>query len=937
MSSNESIAVNLKKEFPEVFAGGLGTFKSRLRLHLKDDTPVFVKARQLPLALREPVERELERLQREGVIYKVDRSDYGTPIVPVVKSNGSIRICGDYKITINPRLKDFHYPLPRIEDLFATLGGGEQYTKLDLSNAFQQCVLEEDSQPMTAITTHIGTFVYKRVPFGIKCIPENFQKIMEETLSGLPSTAVFADDICVTGKDKGTHLRNLRAVLHRLNENGLRINWSKCQFFKDSVTYLGYKIDKFGLHTDDKKIEAIVAAPPPTNVTQLRSFMGLVNFYSKFCSNMSDILKPMYNLLKKNVKWNWDKKCTNAFHKIKKVLSSSPVLAHYDASLPLILAVDSSPYGLGAVLLQRHADGVERPVSCASRTLTSAECNYSQIDKEALAIVFGVTKHHQYLYGRHFILRSDHRALSYIFGKKRGIPLTAASRLQRYAVKLGAYDFEIEFVRSIENCQADALSWLPLHSADSRVTSENERGSYLNFIRDDFPLSFKEIKTEIPKDPLLSKVYGYVMFGWPNKAISEPEKPYFNRKDNIHIDQGCLIWGYRMIIPKILRERVLKEIHDGHPGIVKMKQIARNYVYWEGLDADIERVSAQCAACVSQRPAPPAAPLHSWPWPAEPWSRLNLDFLGPFNNAYYLIIIDAHTKWIEVEKLTSISATVVISRLRQLFAKFGLPKMIQSDNGPPYNSEEFGLYLKRNGIKHTRIAPYHPSSNGAAENAVRTIKRVLKKALIENVDDLTALSRFLFTYRNTEHSTTGREPAVAMFGRRLRGRLDLLRPDAAERVRAAQQAAERRAAPPHTLREAQPGDAVWIRDYAKNSAKWAEGEVLERKSPVTYVVKARDGRVQKRHIDQILTDKRKSRHSLALVSPTSDDSPNPNARDLSENETSKDSSVNVEEGSISGHVYDLNKEDANSIEVEQEGMRQRRAAALECVKKIKQY
>lgn len=928
----------LKEEFPEVFAEGLGTFKSRIRLHLKDSTPVFVKARSLPLALREPVERELDRLQREGVIYKVDRSDYGTPIVPVVKSNGSIRICGDYKITINPILKDFHYPLPRIEELFAALRGGEQYTKLDLSNAFQQCVLEKDSQPMTAITTHIGTFVYRRVPFGIKCIPENFQKIMEETLSGLPSTAVFADDICVTGKDKSTHLSNLRAVLQRLKENGLRINWSKCQFFKDSVTYLGYKIDKHGLHTDDKKIEAIVAAPPPTNVTQLRSFMGLVNFYSKFCINMSDILKPMYNLLKKNVKWKWDENCSKAFNRIKKVLSSSPVLAHYDPSLPLILAVDSSGYGLGSALLQRYEDGVERLVCCASRTLSSSESSFSQVDKEALAIVFGVTKHHQYLYGRHFILRSDHRALSYIFGEKRGIPLTAASRLQRYAIKLSAYDFEMEFVRSAANCQADALSRLPLNSTGGRGRSEAKKCSYLSFIQENFPVSFKEVKSEIAKDPLLSKIYGYVMFGWPSKVVTEDEKPYFIRKDNIHIDQGCLIWGYRVIVPKALREMVLREIHDGHPGIVKMKQIARNYVFWEGLDADIERVSAQCAACVSQRAAPPAAPLHSWPWPAEPWARLNVDFLGPFNNAYYLVIVDAHSKWIEVEKLTSITATNVIGRLRHTFSRFGLPKMIISDGGPPFSSAEFGSYLEKNGIKHTLIAPYHPSSNGAAENAVRTIKRVLKKAVIEKVDDLTALSRFLFTYRNTEHSTTGREPAVAMFGRRLRGRLDLLRPDAAERVRAAQQAAAERAAPPHALREVRPGDAVLLRDYARNSSKWVEGEVVERKSPVTYVVQAKDGRIQKRHIDQIVTNKRKSRHSLALVSPVkgeTEDARNSNNSDAQETEQWEDCRADIEDGAQVEDSFRNVPQNVPNIQNE-ENMRPRREAALQCVQKIKQ-
>ncbi|XP_063625248.1 uncharacterized protein K02A2.6-like [Cydia splendana] len=349
----------------------------------------------------------------------------------------------------------------------------------------------------------------------------------------------------------------------------------------------------------------------------------------------------------------------------------------------------SSPYGLGAALTQRGADGVERPLCCASRTLNAAECNYSQLDKEALAIVFGVTKHHQ--------------------------------------------------------------------------------------------------------------------------------------KESLNIDQGCLIWGYRVVIPKSLRVAVLNELHGGHPGIVKMKQIARNYVWWDTLDADIERVAEQCAACRAQRSAPAPAPLHSWPWPGEPWARLNLDFLGPFNNAYYLVIIDAHSKWIEVEKIKTGSASVVINCLRTLFARFGLPKQVVTDNGPPFSSAEFGSYLRRNGIRHTLVAPYHPASNGAAENAVRTIKRVLKKAVIENEKDVTALSRFLFMYRNTEHSTTKKEPAVALLGRRLRGRLDLLRPDTADVVRTAQRASERRSEG-HALRQGEPGAEVLVRDYARGAHKWAEGQ-----------------------------------------------------------------------------------------------------------------
>ncbi|KAG7295117.1 hypothetical protein JYU34_022067 [Plutella xylostella] len=939
MTDNDSMAQTLKNEFPEVFADGLGTFKSKIRLCLNDDTPVFVKARPLPLALRGRVQAELERLQREGVIYKVDRSDYGTPIVPVVKSNGGIRICGDYKITLNPLLKDYHYPLPRIEEIFAALGGGEQYSKLDLSNAFQQCILEDESQPLTAVTTHCGTFVYKRVPFGLKCIPENFQKIMEETLSGLPSTAVFADDIAVTGKDKATHMANLRAVLQRLKDNGLRINFKKCNFFQNSVTYLGYRIDKFGLHTDPNKIQAIVAAPVPTNVTQLKSFMGLVNFYSKFCVNMSDILKPLYNLLKKNSTWKWSDECNFAFNKIKKVLSSAPALAHYSPELPLVLAVDSSPYGLGAVLLQREPDGTERAVSCASRTLNDAESNYSQLDKEALAIVYGVTKHHHYLYGRHFTLRSDHQALSYIFGKNKGIPVTAASRLQRYAVKLAAYDFNVEFVRSAQNCYADALSRLPLET-NKKVHGSNDSKecSYLHFVEESFPVSFREIKAEVQKDRVLSKIYGYVMFGWPARVLNEEELPFFRRKDNLHIEHGCLVWGYRLVIPVSLRKDILMELHAGHPGIVKMKQIARNYVWWDGIDGDIEQAARSCGACETQRAQPPPAPLHVWPWPEEPWSRLNVDFLGPFNHKYYFVVVDAHSKWIEVEKVPNTSAVAVEHCLRQIFARFGLPKRIISDNGPPFSSAEFGMYLKRNGISHTLIPPYHPASNGAAENAVRTVKRVLKKALVEQEDDMKALSRFLFTYRNSEHSKTQREPAVALLGRRLRGRLDLLRPDTAQLVASAQHAAQQRAPAAAAARGHAPGDPVLMRDYSKWGSKWAEGKIVEKSGPVTYSVKDNNGHVHKRHIDQLLNDKKKqSRYSFTDLKP--DDTQN-----IADSYTREELGKPGDNGD-GGESW----EDADTLlEGEaglaaggggsvQECVRPRRDAATRCLEKIKEH
>ncbi|KAJ8724121.1 hypothetical protein PYW07_008101 [Mythimna separata] len=459
---DDELVNKLCNEFPEVFSDKLGTCKQPIRLQLSDKEPVYVRARPMPLALRARVERELERLEADGSIYRVDYSDYGTPIVPVVKQNGDIRICGDYKITINPKLKRDYYPLPRIEELFANLSGGDKFTKIDLKHAYEQCLLTDDTQPYTAITTHMGTFVYRRTPYGLSVIPEKFQKIMEETLRGVPGCVVFLDDICVTGSNTLDHMKNLRTVLERLRNMGLTVKLNKCKFLQDSVKYLGFIINKEGLRPDTEKLEAISSAPRPENVSQLKSFLGMVNYYGRFIPNLSTLLQPLHNLLKKDSGWKWDSKCDRAFVETKRLLLSERVLAHYEEGRELVLSVDSSAYGLGAVLAHRYSDGSERPVSCVSRTLNASERNYSQLDKEALAILFGVTKHHQFLYGRRFTLRTDHQPLTHIFGEKGGIPQTAASRLQRWAARLAAYDFKIEFVRSADNGPADALSRLPL-------------------------------------------------------------------------------------------------------------------------------------------------------------------------------------------------------------------------------------------------------------------------------------------------------------------------------------------------------------------------------------------------------------------------------------------------------------------------------------------
>ena len=362
--------------------------------------PRFHKPRPVPFSLRTKVEEELERLEKEGIIQPKQFSEWAAPIVPILKEDGSVRICGDYKVTANRAVKVDPYPLPRIEDLFTAMPGGVTFTKLDLSHVYLQLELDETSREYLAINTHKGLFEYTRLPFGVSSAPSIFQRTMDNLLQGLEHVATYIDDTIITGKTEEEHLRNLDEVLRRLEEAGMRLKKKKCVFMGPEVEYLRHRINKEGLQPTEEKVRAITGAPQPTQVSELRAFLGLINYYGKFMPDLSTILAPLYQLLQKGRKWGWEKEQQEAFAKAKALLKSPKLLVHYDINKELILTCDASPVGLGAVLSHRMEDGSERPIAYASRTLAPAEKKYAHIDKEALAIVYGVKRYHQYLHGR---------------------------------------------------------------------------------------------------------------------------------------------------------------------------------------------------------------------------------------------------------------------------------------------------------------------------------------------------------------------------------------------------------------------------------------------------------------------------------------------------------------------------------------------------------
>ncbi|XP_063245210.1 uncharacterized protein LOC134546356 isoform X1 [Bacillus rossius redtenbacheri] len=547
---------SLVRRYPLVFDEGLGTFTGgQVSLRLKENVPpVFLPARTLAFALKSKVDTELDRLLGLHILHPVTFSKWATPIVPVAKSDGSVRICADFKITVNPGLVAEYYPLPRVEELFAKLKGGEEFSTVDLSQAFQQLKLDEASQELCTINTHRGLFRYSRLPFRIVSCPAIFQRTMEQVLQGLDGLVFFQDDVLVTGPTREQHWKNLGTVFQRLDKYGLKVNMKKCKILQPSVTFLGHTIDKEGLHTCGDKVSAVVGAPVPQDLKQLRAWLGLVNYYARFLPNLSTILAPLHGLLKKGCRWSWTSQCDVAFKQLKNLIVSSTVLVHYDPELPIKMACDASPYGLGAVISHVYLDGSEKPIAFASRTLSEAEKNYSQLDREALAIVFGVKKFCQYVYGRKFCLVTDHQPLTHIFGNHCGIPQLAANRLQRWAVLLQGFDYEVQYVRGSANSNADALSRLPLHRVEV-----SEEFSYLHVAKAEFlPVTAQAIRIATERDQVLSKVLLCVRDGWPSE-VEEALKPFYTRRLELILEQGVLMWGHRVVVPLSLQSKILQE------------------------------------------------------------------------------------------------------------------------------------------------------------------------------------------------------------------------------------------------------------------------------------------------------------------------------------------------------------------------------------------
>nr|XP_045614303.1 uncharacterized protein K02A2.6-like [Procambarus clarkii]XP_045614304.1 uncharacterized protein K02A2.6-like [Procambarus clarkii]XP_045614305.1 uncharacterized protein K02A2.6-like [Procambarus clarkii]XP_045614306.1 uncharacterized protein K02A2.6-like [Procambarus clarkii]XP_045614307.1 uncharacterized protein K02A2.6-like [Procambarus clarkii]XP_045614308.1 uncharacterized protein K02A2.6-like [Procambarus clarkii]XP_045614309.1 uncharacterized protein K02A2.6-like [Procambarus clarki len=582
------------------------------KIHLNSGaSPKFFKARTTPFHYKQLVESALERHVAEGILEQITHSEWAAPIVPVLKADRkSMKIPADFK-ELNNRIHCEKYPLPTIDELLSVVCKGTVFSKIDLKDAYLQIPVDEESQKMLVINTHKGLYKYKRLPFGLSSSPAIFQGFMSQLLVNIDGVVSFLDDIIVCGENEEEHDARLEKVLNLLQEHNVKINKGKTALKTSDIEYLGYHISGKGFTPSHKNVAAVVDAPAPTSVREVQSFVGMITYFFKFVKNFSTKLKPLYELLKKGARFKWTAREENAFRNIKQELLNSPLLTNFTGKLPLKLEVDASPIGVGCVLLQ-EVDGQEKVVYFASKKLSPAEQSYSQLDKEALALVYAVKKLRYFLLGRKFLARTDHKPLLGLFGRGKQIPVNANARIQRWALLLSQFEYDLEFRPGKGNVVADALSRLPVtEESNSSIPVE-----YVNLVESmSFEdITFQTIKNATNRDHKLNLLMKYVKYGGnDNLLLSE----YAAVKADLGIHQDVLLYRNRVVVPVELRCKILEQLHVGHNGINAIKAKARSWVWWPKMDQDIAEVTKNCHICFENYQKP-QAPVLSWPCGGKP-------------------------------------------------------------------------------------------------------------------------------------------------------------------------------------------------------------------------------------------------------------------------------------------------------------------------------
>ena len=718
------------------------------------------------------MEGMISQMLEQGVI-QPSNSPWASPVVLVAKKDGTSRFCVDYR-RLNSVTKMDTFPLPRIDDSLDLLANTAFFTTLDLASGYWQVEMDSESRPKTAFCSHSGLYEFNVMPFGLCNAPATFQRLMEAVLVGLASI-VYLDDILVMGRTFEEHLDNLTQVLSRLKQAGLRLKPKKCHLAKRKVCYLGYVVSNEGISADPVKVEAVKSFTTPTDVRQLRSFLGLASYYRRFIPSFSRVASPLFALTRKDVLFQWDERCQSSFDRLKGLLIQAPLLVFPDFTKPFVLETDASGQGLGAVLSQQQESGLVAPIAYASRTLQKHEQNYGVTELEALGVVWAVRHFRPYLYGHACKVYTDHEALKSLLNTPH-----PSGKLARWGLTIQELDLEIHYRPGRSNQAADALSRQPVPNvllADPVQAKDGEETVHQLTTSENQEVESLESRQD--SDVELGMIKQYLLY---NKLPDQEEKArelalnkaQYEVIDNVlyHIEPDKTL---RIVPPTVDRKGLFEAAHGGvlggHLRTAKMhSQLARHY-WWPRMRADIVKWTKSCQICATRNVGKPVhPPLTSIPV-AGPFDRVGVDVIrfppSQRGNKYAIVFVDYLTKWPEVFPAKDQSALTIARLLvEKVVARHGVPTQLLSDRGASFLSNLMRKVYELLGLKKVNTTAYHPQTDGLVERFNRTLTDMLSKKVKKGGKDWDQqLPYVLFAYRASMQESTGESPFFLLYGR----------------------------------------------------------------------------------------------------------------------------------------------------------------------------
>ena len=838
---------------------GVGLLEGDVHLEVDPSVPpVQMPQRKLPVAIRDRVKEELDRLCRDDIIEPVtEPTAWISALLVVVKPNNKLRICIDPK-PLNKALKRQHYPTMTIDDVLPQLTKAKVYSSIDTTQGFHHLPLDKESSYLTTFATPFGRYRWKRLCFGISPAPEIWQAKMNEILSGLRHVACIADDVLCYGvgdtydEAVADHDRCMIALLNRCREKDLHLNRDKLQINRESTTYMGHELTKDGVKAQGRKISAITDMPVPADKAALRRLLGMATYLARYVPNYSEVTAPLRELLCDDIEFCFDDVIHGqALAKLKQLLVSAPVLRYYDVSKPVRIQCDASSFGIGAALFQ---DG--QPVEFASRSLTRVEREgYAQIEREMAAIVFAVSRFHTYIYARPDVtlITTDHRPLISIFKKSLA---SAPRRLQRMLLQLQKYNIQLEYVPGSQLVVADTLSRACLPDQTTETGDEEiaalaehldaEQMDALKMVAS--PATIELIKSAAAADDQYQLLRRQIDIGWQDTSVVPSAiKEFITFADELVDVDGLVFKGDRVFVPQEARGEILRRLHSSHMGTNACIRRARECVFYPGITADIKKMVSACSICAAHQSENVKEPLMPYTAPSRPWERVGVDIFT-LHGRDYLLTTCYLSGFFEIDRLQSKGAKDVIYCLKGQFARHGLPLEVVSDN-VPFNSAEFRRFAQQYDFKTTMSSPHYAQSNGKAESAVKTCKNLMKKAIEDREDPHLAL----LAWRNTPSEQLGFSPAQILFGRRTRTHLPMAQKllsstNDCTAQNALQNAKQRQAENYNrTAKEKRPfsiGDTV--RTRWDRSQPWTKAEVTKVLPHRSYQLRYEDGTVRRR-------------------------------------------------------------------------------------------